>query len=96
MLEWGQALAKLLRSWVKSLSLNMLSLKKASSRKNTWANEGAPAPAGGGSSCSRVRVRPPSDSRSKASGFRGSDWPLWERPGGGAEGSSQTLKLYLY
>lgn len=33
--EWGQALAKLPRRWWKSLSLNMLSLKKASSWKNT-------------------------------------------------------------
>ena len=77
--ECGQALAKPPLRWWKSLSLNMLSLKKASSRKNTWdtwANEEAPSGFEGGSSCSRVRVSPPRVRRSKASGFSCSAWPL--------------------
>lgn len=81
--ECGQALAKPPLRWWKSLSLNMLSLKKASSRKNTWdtwANDEAPSDLEGGSSCSRVRVTPPRVSRNKASGFSCSAWPLCERP----------------
>ena len=81
--ESGQALAKPPLRWWKSLSLNMLSLKKASSRKNTWdtwANDEAPSGLEGGSSCSRVRVRPPRVSRNNASGLSCSAWPLCERP----------------
>lgn len=81
--ECGQALAKPPLRWWKSLSLNMLSLKKASSRKNTWdtwANDEAPSVLEGGSSCSRVRVRPPRVSRNNASGLSCSAWPLCERP----------------
>lgn len=78
MWEWAHALAKLpLRFW-KSLSLNMLSLKNASSRKNnfdTSANEESPSGPGGGSCSKRVRVTPPRERRSNESGFIGSDWP---------------------
>lgn len=85
--EWGQALAKLPRRWWKSLSLNMLSLKKASSWKNT-----SDTPAidvvlwggwEGGSSCSRVRVSPPIESRKSASCLSCSVWVLWARPAKG-------------
>lgn len=79
MWEWGHALAKFpLRLW-KSLSLNMLSLKNPSSRKNncdTSANEESPSGPGGGSCSNRVSVTPPRERRSKESGFSGSDWPL--------------------
>lgn len=82
--ECGQALAKPAFKWQKSLSLNILSLKKPSSRKNicdTWANDEVRSGWKDGSSCRRVRVSPPRVSRNKTSGFSCSNWPLCERPG---------------
>lgn len=82
--EWGHALAKLPLRFSKSLSLKMLSLKKASSWKNicdTLAIEDRSSGSSGGSCSRRVRVIPPRDSRSKQSGFVDSNWPVCvERP----------------
>lgn len=82
--EWGHASAKLPLRFSKSLSLNMLSLKKASSWKKTCDTldiEDSSPESWAGSCSKRVRVIPPRDSRSKQSGFVDSDWPVWaERP----------------
>lgn len=91
--ECGQALAKPAFKWQKSLSLNILSLKKPSSRKNiceTWANDEVRSGWKGGSSCRRVRVSPPRVSRNKTSGFSCSNWPLCERPG------RKRMRAHLY
>lgn len=94
--ECGQALAKPLLRWWKSLSLNMLSLKNASSRKNTWdtwSNDDAPSSFEGGSSWSRVRVRPPRVRRNRESGFSCSAWPLCERP---TRGMKDTFFVFFF
>ena len=84
MCECGQALLNPALRWKKSLSLNILSLKKASSLKNssdTAANEDSPSGPGGGFCSSSVSVTPPRVRRSKASGFIGSDLlPPEDRP----------------